>query len=122
MLQDRFRKLRDIPVNEPLNGAQIRKLERFVDEYGFWEPQQTNAHIFMLASHINHACVSCANAEQWTDAECPHAISVKLTRPLKAGDEVFINYNRPGLSFKCSVCSPHGVKAALKAVGDSLLR
>lgn len=121
-LQRDFRKLKDVPCGNHLERRHRRQLERFIDEYGFWEPQRINAHIYTLASHINHACVSCANAEQWTDSKAPHTITVKLVKPLKKGDEVFINYNRPGLSFRCAVCSPRGIKGCFRAVGDSLFR
>lgn len=106
-IRDQFTRLEKVPVGRKLNIWDRRRLRNFVKDYAFWDSKRTNAHIYRLGSHINHACISCANAQQWTDSEHPNYISIKLVKPLNAGDEVFISYNKPGLPFRCAVCD-HG--------------
>ncbi|KAH6606436.1 hypothetical protein Trco_005589, partial [Trichoderma cornu-damae] len=106
-LRTRFRKkLRYVPVGRSSLGPIYRMiLEKFILEYGFCNPQRSLAHIYVLGSHMNHACMSCANAQQWTESDAPHRIIVRLVKPLKAGDEVFINYNRrQGPTLQCPLC------------------
>ncbi|RFU79512.1 hypothetical protein TARUN_2719 [Trichoderma arundinaceum] len=100
--------LRCIPTGrETLSWLYRKSLERFVLEYAFCNPQRSLAHIYVLGSHMNHACRSCANAQQWTESDAPHRIIVKLVKPVKAGEEIFINYNRRQAdSFGCAVCGP----------------
>ncbi|KAL7790967.1 hypothetical protein V8C37DRAFT_383006 [Trichoderma ceciliae] len=118
-----FRKrLRYVPVGQDTIGPFYRRmLENFVLEYGFCNPQRSLAHIYVLASHINHACNRCANAQQWTESDVPHRIIVKLVKPLKMGDELFINYNRrQGSSFGCAVCGPPSMMDRLKSLCNTL--
>lgn len=115
-----FRRLKNVPTGKKLQPHEEKKLHRFIDEYAFWDPQRDKAHIYILGSHINHACVSCANAEQWTDSQWPNHINVKLVKPVEAGNEVFINYNRAGLSFKCAVCTLT-LTQRLKAFGRGII-
>lgn len=92
-------------------------LEDFMMEYAFVNPQKSLAHVYLLGSHINHACIRCANAQQWTDSAEPHRIRVTLVKPLKAGEEVFIHYNRQvGHSFGCAVCGRPSMMDQLKGL------
>ncbi|KAK5990531.1 hypothetical protein PT974_08800 [Cladobotryum mycophilum] len=116
-----FTRLSSIPTGTSLTPQHKKQLEKFIEEYGFWDPQRARAHVYLLVSHINHACISCANAEQWTDSEWPHRINVKLVRPIKAGEELFINYNRK-TPFGCAVCGPPRFRDRLKDFGCGLFR
>jgi hypothetical protein len=120
LLRANFRKLRLVPIGRDTLGWFWRKwLERFIVEYAFGNPQKSLAHIYVLASHMNHACSHCANAQQWTDSGYPHRIHVTLVEPVKAGDEVFINYNRrQGPSFGCALCGPPSIMDRLGALSS----
>ncbi|KAH7170805.1 hypothetical protein EDB81DRAFT_180419 [Dactylonectria macrodidyma] len=102
-LQQAFKKLEDIPINKKLNIGGRKLLEKFVEEYAFWDSKNTNAHVYAVASHINHACTTHANAQQWTDSDHPNCITVTLVRDMKAGEELFINYNKGRMRFGCAV-------------------
>ncbi|KAL7950649.1 hypothetical protein V8C42DRAFT_340266 [Trichoderma barbatum] len=105
-LKSHFSKLRHIPTGQQkLTLIQSIYLHNWVLEYAFSNPQRSMVHIYRFGSHINHACRSCANAEQWTESTSPHCIFIKLIENVKAGDEIFINYNRTvGNAFGCAVC------------------
>lgn len=117
-LRCQFRLLADVP--DILKSKDRRRLKRFVENYAFWDPQQSDAHVFYLASHINHACTACANAEQWISSE--HLIHVRIVKPLEAGAEVLINYNRSKLPFGCAVCNQGGMRSFTRAVRNFILR
>ncbi|KAH7023156.1 hypothetical protein EDB80DRAFT_696732 [Ilyonectria destructans] len=55
-LQKTFPKLRGIPNFTYPDGKGRKQLKKFVEEYAFWDSQSTHAHVYPLASHINHAC------------------------------------------------------------------
>ncbi|KAL7960044.1 hypothetical protein V8C34DRAFT_95244 [Trichoderma compactum] len=77
----------------------------FVLEYAFSNPGYSRVNIYRLASHINHACQTCANAEVYIEPATPETITVRLVRNVKKGQEILINYNRPsGNAFGCAVC------------------
>lgn len=117
-----FTRLRDVPIGgKPLLPQHKKVLEKFIEEYGFWDPQRARAHVYLLVSHINHACISCANAEQWTDSSYPHRITVKLVKPVKAGKEIFINYNRR-TPFGCALCGPTSFRDRVRAFGCGIFR
>ncbi|KOS19327.1 hypothetical protein ESCO_000891 [Escovopsis weberi] len=117
-----FSRLKDVPIGGKTLLPQHKKvLEKFIEEYGFWDPQRARAHIYLLVSHINHACISCANAEQWTDSSYPHRITVKLVKPVKAGQEIFINYNRK-TPFGCALCGPLSFRDRVKAFGCGIFK
>lgn len=109
-LQETFHKLRNIPNFTYPDGKGRKQLEKFVEEYAFWDSQSTYAHIYALASHINHACSTHANAQQWTDSGHPNLITVTLVKDVKAGDELFINYNKGRMPFSCPFCGRGNAK------------
>ncbi|KAM0254442.1 hypothetical protein ACHAQJ_006782 [Trichoderma viride] len=121
-LRARFRSLQYVPIGQDsLSWFWKKLLERFVLEYAFCNPQKSLAHIYVLGSHMNHACSRCANAEQWTESSFPHHIVVTLVKPVKAGDELFINYNRKqGPSFGCALCSPPGIMDRLDVLWGNI--
>jgi hypothetical protein len=116
-LQKRFRKLRSVPIGQKkLGWYWKKKIKRFFTEYAFANPQGTEGHIYTLGSHMNHACPSCANAEQWTESDSPNRILVRLVKAVKANDEVFIYYNNhKGASLGCAKC---GFPVARDYLGD----
>ncbi|OAQ98062.1 hypothetical protein LLEC1_03009 [Akanthomyces lecanii] len=81
-----------------------RRLESFISDYAFSDPQRDRAHIYELTCYINHACSTCANAEFWVDSDWPNSITVKLVRDVKKNDEIFICYHKPSLYFGCALC------------------
>ncbi|KAF7558877.1 hypothetical protein G7046_g5276 [Stylonectria norvegica] len=99
-LRETFRKLKRVDV---LPGLRRWRLEKFVGEYAFWDPRRDKAHIYALASQINHACKSCANAFPIIDSAEPNKITVRLVRALETNEEVFIHYHKK-VSFGCAVC------------------
>ena len=119
-----FRKLRKVAMgnNDQLTMYDQKRLESFIEEYAFRPPQSDRAHIYKLASHINHACMSCANAEHWTESNSPNTIHVKLVRPVKSGEEIFIYYNRSDLKFTCPLCPPNTLLSRLKAFVSRIRR
>lgn len=121
-LQSCFRKLRYLPIGskKPLQKKDRQRLERFVKDYAFWDPRRSKAHIFKLTSHINHACISCANAQHWTDSASPFSMTVTLVRPVKAGEEIFVHYNRSNISFSCAVCPDNSLKSRLLGFGKTI--
>ncbi|UKZ88133.1 uncharacterized protein TrAFT101_003897 [Trichoderma asperellum] len=123
-LQNHFRKLRSVPIGkDKLGWYRERMMKKFFLEYAFCNPQRTEAHVYALGSHMNHACRHCANAEQWTESDSPNRILVKVVRPLKAGDEVLINYNKQrGAWFGCAICSPPGLRDRLGDIRSSISR
>lgn len=113
-----FRKLRKVATggNDHLTKFDRKRLESFIDEYAFRPPQGDKAYIYNLASHINHACRSCANAEHWTDFKSPNAIHVTLVRPVQSGEEIFIYYNKADLELTCPLCPETSLLSRLKAL------
>jgi hypothetical protein len=107
LIRARFQQLRDVPDLPTRKHKDRKKLERFVEQYAFWDTSRTKAHIYWWTSMINHACVTCANAEFWIT---PERAVVRLVKPLAADEELFIHYNRAGLAFGCAVCSKGGPK------------
>ncbi|TQV99732.1 SETdomain-containing protein [Cordyceps javanica] len=101
-----FRKLRKMAHggNDTFVKKDKKRLNQFITDYAFLDPQRERAHIYRLSSYINHACRSCANAQFWVDGAHPNCINVSLVRDVKDGDEIFIFYNRPNLRFGCAVC------------------
>lgn len=81
-----------------------KRLESFISDYAFSDPQRDRAHIYELTCYINHACGSCANAEFWVDSGWPNSITVKLVQDVKMDDEIFICYHKPNLCFGCALC------------------
>ncbi|KAL6869880.1 hypothetical protein ACO1O0_001212 [Amphichorda felina] len=116
-LQESFRKLRGISIDPPFSRSDQKRLKKFVAEYAFREMIPTDrAYIFKLACHINHACADCANCTTWVDSDGPHRISVKLRKPVRAGDELFIHYGKP-LRYQCAVCRSSRSRRVLAVVG-----
>ncbi|KAK7426154.1 hypothetical protein QQZ08_007320 [Neonectria magnoliae] len=113
LIRHYFKQLKSIPDTAELTPKHRKELEKFVEDYAFWDTTRTNAHIYHIASHINHACPSCANAEQWTNSEEPHQITVTLVRRVKQGEEIFINYNKGRMPFGCAVCGRRRPKATI---------
>jgi regulator of sigma D len=121
-LQQYFQKLRGISTNgEKLSRLDRLRLRRFIEEYAFWDTGGSDAHVYRLASHMNHACRSCANAQQYTEMASPNAITVALVRTVRANEEILINYNRRS-SLKCSVCEPSETRELLNALSEGMSR
>lgn len=96
-----------------LTPHEANKFFCFVLEYAFSNPERNRANIYPFASHINHACDKCANAQFWVQAEAPDRITVRLTRYVRKGQEIFINYNRPsGNTFGCAICGARDGEAS----------
>lgn len=123
-LVSRFRKLKGVPVGRrvALDKKQIKCLESFIGDYGFSDPNRGRAHVFSLTSHINHACRSCANAQHWTDGIEGNHMTVKLVKDVRAGDEIFVHYNRPKLGFGCALCPADNAVDRLTAFTNSSRR
>lgn len=123
-LVSRFRKLKGVPVGTrvPLDKKQIKRLESFIGDYGFSDPNRGRAHVFSLTSHINHACRSCANAQHWTDGIEGNHMTVKLIKDVSAGDEIFVHYNRTKLGFGCAVCPADSAVDRITAFTNSSKR
>lgn len=123
-LQNHFRKLRSAPIGEDkLGWYKARMIKKFFLEYAFCNPQRTEAHVYALGSHMNHACRHCANVEQWTESDSPNRILVRVVTPLKAGDEILINYNKQrGASFGCAICSPPGLRDHIGDIRSNISR
>ncbi|KAF7533448.1 hypothetical protein G7Z17_g13511 [Cylindrodendrum hubeiense] len=117
-LQQTFKKLEDIPSDTRLTKQERKQLNKFVKEYAFWDSKGTNAHIYRLASHINHACARHANAEQWTDSAYPNYITVRLVKDVRADEEIFINYNKGHMPFGCPFCVPRSDKPRAENKGN----
>ncbi|KAM3464723.1 hypothetical protein NHJ6243_002287 [Beauveria neobassiana] len=101
-----FRKLRNVAHggNDTFRDRDKKRLEDFVTDYAFWDPQRDQAHIYRLSSHINHACQMCANAGFWVDSAYPHRIVVTLVRGVRHGDEIFICYGKTNTPYGCALC------------------
>ncbi|KAL7927509.1 hypothetical protein ACQKWADRAFT_276977 [Trichoderma austrokoningii] len=114
-LRNRFRKLRSIPIGTArLGWYWQRKIKDFFIEYAFSNPQRNKGHVYAVGSHINHACMSCANVEQWTESAFPHRILVRVVRPVRPNEEVLIYYNsRRGASLTCPNCGSKGLRDRL---------
>ncbi|KAH0528115.1 hypothetical protein TsFJ059_003017 [Trichoderma semiorbis] len=96
-----------------LTPHEANKFFCFVLEYAFSNPQRSRINIYPFASHINHACDKCANAQFWVQAEAPDRITVSLVRNVRKGQEIFINYNRPsGNTFGCAICGARDGEAS----------
>ncbi|TFB06063.1 hypothetical protein CCMA1212_001871 [Trichoderma ghanense] len=106
-LRAEFPKLRPVPSGRrTLSLFQSIILYNFALEYSYSSPDGDFAHIYSLASRINHACRGCANAVRggmdWYD---PHRINITLVKPVKAGEEILIHYNTAeGRKLACAVC------------------
>lgn len=100
-----FRKLQKVAHggNDSFKSDDKKRLEKFISNYGFSDPQRDRAHIYTLGSHINHACRTCANAQYWVDSTLPNRITVRTVKSVKAGDEIFICYNKR-VSYRCPLC------------------
>ncbi|PKK44782.1 hypothetical protein CI102_9376, partial [Trichoderma harzianum] len=104
--KDHFPHIQYMPLGTlELTPHEATKFLCFLLEYAFSNPQRNRINIYPFASHINHACDKCANAQFWIQAEAPVRITVRLLRNVRKGQEIFINYNRPsGNTFGCAVC------------------
>ncbi|KPM40944.1 hypothetical protein AK830_g5577 [Neonectria ditissima] len=113
-----FRTLKDLPAAAEPGSKNRKLLEKFVEEYAFWDTTRANCHIYDIASHINHACPSCANAEQYTEHNEPNKITVTLARGVREGEELFINYNKRRLRFGCGGCGSRRQRARIEREND----
>lgn len=102
-LMERFPRL-DFKHPDTPSPSRYQKLDNFIKEYAFCDGTKEMAHVYLLASMINHACAGCANAQVWVDPEEPHEISVRLVKPVDKGAEIFIHYNKAGLKLRCGMC------------------
>lgn len=115
-LRATFRKLRTISLSPPLSRSDERRLESFINEYAFRDLGGSDrAYIFKLTCHINHACPDCANCAAWVTSDRPHKMSVKLRKPVRTGDELFIHYGKP-LGYRCALCPSSRPRRALAVV------
>lgn len=113
-LGEKFRRLRHISKGDTVSKRDEKRLRQFIRDYAFADPAHGRAHVYGLASHINHACTSCANAEVWVEPTEPNYITVRLMKPIAKDQEVYINYNRRNLKFNCALCGTHGFRGLLK--------
>ncbi|KAL7909412.1 hypothetical protein GGI35DRAFT_479682 [Trichoderma velutinum] len=104
--KSQFAKIEYMPLaKKQLLPHESRDFLSFLLEYSFNNPQGSMIHVYHFASHINHACHKCANAEVWIQPEAPHTITIRLLRKVKKSREIFISYNRPsGNTFGCAIC------------------
>jgi hypothetical protein len=87
-----------------------KRLEEFVAEYGILDRQpKQHVHIFLLTSHINHACPDCANCTIDIDSAAPHLLTVKLCKDVGAGEELFISYSKR-VPYGCAGCKSTGLQ------------
>ncbi|KAH7273972.1 hypothetical protein B0J15DRAFT_115894 [Fusarium solani] len=93
-LQDAFAGLRGLSTRAGLSESQRQQLEGFVKTYAFADTGGSRVHICKIASHINHACGRCANAKAWVESDDPNYMSVRLLRPVSAGEQILINYKK----------------------------
>lgn len=107
-----FSRLENIPTDRALaaNEPSETIIENFRRDYAFQDPAGRRALIYRTASHMNHACAYCANAEWNVDAEEPHQITVRVTQRVRANKEIFINYGWGNLPFACSECARRSAK------------
>jgi hypothetical protein len=114
-----FFRLRHIPTDRALvaNEPFETILEDFRRDYAFQDPAGRRALIYRNASHMNHACRYCANAEWIIDAEEPHQITVRVTKRVGANKEIFINYGWGNLPFACSECARKSAKRNTELAG-----
>ncbi|KAI5466222.1 hypothetical protein BGZ63DRAFT_400620 [Mariannaea sp. PMI_226] len=115
-----FSKLSAIPIEGNASRRDRKKLETFVQEYGFRDSGLSNAHIYHIGSHINHACLQCANAEFWINSEHPYNITIRLTKNVDPGMEIFIHYNKEGLVYGCGSCGPRARRAHARKAANGL--
>lgn len=104
-LKNRFRRLKSVAMGAQIGTSDKKRVKDFINEYAFWANDRSNAHIYKLACFINHACDqnSCSNAQYRIDGET-HCINVRLTAPVKAGEEIFIDYGKDDVQFQCAKC------------------
>ncbi|KAK7226348.1 hypothetical protein V2G26_014351 [Clonostachys chloroleuca] len=103
-----FWKLRLLPSSENPGFYTMRRLKSFVREHAYLQKSDPKkANIYKWCSYLNHACGKCANADYTVDS-FSGAISVTTTRPVQAGEEVIVNYNRGKQNLHCTACKPPG--------------
>ncbi|KAI9171304.1 NADH-ubiquinone oxidoreductase [Paramyrothecium foliicola] len=122
VLSQVFRPLKDIPSGANFTDSHKKKLRKFILQYAFSGPTVGQALVYTLASHFNHACVRCANAELWIDPIHPYYISVRLMKEIAKGQEIFICYNRRKLKFNCAVCGSKTFRQHYRVVMEFLNR
>ncbi|KAK4078554.1 uncharacterized protein Triagg1_2885 [Trichoderma aggressivum f. europaeum] len=124
-IKSHFPKIRYMPSGtlEP-TALEAMDFLCFILEYAFSNPGCSRANIYRLASHINHACRKCANAEISIGPGTPNLITVRLVRKVKKGQEIFINYDRPsGNAYGCAVCGIRdGETSRLKQFWHGMVR
>ncbi|KKO97115.1 hypothetical protein THAR02_10780 [Trichoderma harzianum] len=123
--KEHFPQIQYMPLGTlELTPHEATKFLCFLLEYAFGNPQKDRINVYHFASHINHACGKCANAEVWIQAEVPDNITVRLIRHVRKGQEIFINYNRPsGNTFGCAVCGARdGETSRFRQIWQGMLR
>ncbi|CAJ0545801.1 Ff.00g092740.m01.CDS01 [Fusarium sp. VM40] len=109
-----FSRLANIPTDRALVADEPSEMiiENFRRDYAFPDPAGSRSLIYPVASHLNHACTDCANAEWFVDEEEPHRITVQATKRVRANKEIFINYRDDwgNLPFICSECAKKRAK------------
>ncbi|KIL94926.1 hypothetical protein FAVG1_01857 [Fusarium avenaceum] len=109
-----FSRLANIPTDRALVADEPSEMiiEDFRRDYAFPDPTGSRSLIYTVASHLNHACTDCANAEWIVDADEPHRITVQVTKRVRANKEIFITYGDDwgNLPFICSECAKKRAK------------
>ncbi|VUC19877.1 unnamed protein product [Clonostachys rosea] len=101
-----FWKLRLLPSSENPGFYTMRRLKSFVREHAYLQKSDPKkANIYKWCSYLNHACAKCANADYTVDSYSG-AIAVTTTKPVQAGEEVIVNYNRGKQNLHCTACKP----------------
>jgi hypothetical protein len=121
-LKQRFWKLRFIPSEGKPGYYATSRLKNFLREYGFFKAGgQKKVLVYRVASRINHACSACANAE-WVVDSSDCSISIRVTRHMKAGEEILIHYGRTRGDLKCCICESMATKEKIGSTWDRFLR
>lgn len=121
-LQQRFWKLRFIPSKGKPGLYSRSRLRNFLREYGFYKAGgEKKVLVYRVASRINHACRSCANAE-WVVDSSDCSISIRVTRHMMAGEEILIHYGRSKGNLACCMCDSLKAKEKLGSTWDRFLR
>lgn len=121
-LKQGFWKLRFVSDRGNPEIYSSRRLQSFMREYGFLKTGgQRRVLVYRLASRINHACRTCANAEYTVDSE-DGRISITVNKEVHRGEEIMINYGRSSGQLACCVCSTSKARDKIGSAVDDTCR
>lgn len=91
-----------------LGSRNRHRLSSYISTHGFRRPLGHDAHIYRIASNINHACRTCANCEWSIQGTEMHITTLQA---IGQNEQLFIRYTADdNLPFSCALC---GEKALL---------